>query len=103
MIGDYSEQIGLPVEGKPFVAEAKRWLETVAQATDTSFPDNKSVRFEKGEFVLTRPGKLKKPKALKKLERFISEAIEPVSVLDVLVDTENWLNWSRFFRRAFRS
>ena len=98
MIGDYSEQVGLPVEGKPFVAEAKRWLEAVAQATDTSFPDNKSARFEKGEVVLTRPGKLKKPKALKKLEHFISEAIEPVSVLDVLVDTENWLNWSRFFR-----
>jgi hypothetical protein len=31
------------------------------------------------------------------LERLIAEGIEPLDMFDVLVDTENWLNWTRFF------
>jgi hypothetical protein len=26
------------------------------------------------------------------------ERIEPLDIVDALVDTENWLNWNRFFR-----
>ena len=30
-------------------------------------------------------------------EAGFAERIEPLDILDVLVDTENWLNWTRFF------
>jgi hypothetical protein len=37
------------------------------------------------------------PHDVKELEQRIAERIEPVDILDVLVDTENWINWARFF------
>lgn len=98
MIGDYSEQIGLPVNPQQFVTEAQQWLETMANVTDASFPNNNAVRFENGDVILTRIGKQPQPKPLKQLERLIADSMEPVSVLDILVDTEHWLNWTRFFR-----
>jgi TnpA family transposase len=98
MIDEYSEQIGLPVNSQRLVAETKQWLETVANATDASFSDNNAVRFENGEVILSRIGKQPKPQQLKILERLIADAMEPVSVPDILVDTEHWLNWTRFFR-----
>ena len=98
MIDEYSEQIGLPVNPRQFVAEAKQWLESAANTTDASFPNNNAVRFENGEVILSRLGKRPKPKQLKLLERMIADAMEPVSVLDILVDTEHWLKWTRFFR-----
>src|SRR5699024_5473969 len=37
------------------------------------------------------------PAKLKELEKYIAEKLENVSVLDMLADTEYWLNWTRFF------
>ena len=37
------------------------------------------------------------PEGLKDLERYISENLEPINILDMLADTEYWLNWTQFF------
>jgi len=37
------------------------------------------------------------PSALKTVEQLIAERIEPVNILDVLTDIDNWLQWTRFF------
>jgi hypothetical protein len=37
------------------------------------------------------------PAELKALESYIAKKLEPVNVLDILADTEYWLNWTRFF------
>lgn len=41
--------------------------------------------------------KKKTPPKLKQLEGYIAEKLEPVNILDMLADTEYWLNWTRFF------
>jgi TnpA family transposase len=96
-VEEYGEQVGLPVDSRAFVAETRRWLEEIAAATDASFPGNKSVRFENGELILSRLPARPIPKPLKALDWLIAERLEPINILDVLADTERWLNWTRFF------
>ncbi|WP_141540691.1 Tn3 family transposase [Bacillus cereus] len=75
----------------------RRNLHRAAQDTDKAFPKNEKVRIENGEVII---GKLKKkahPLMLKDLESFIYKKIEHINILDMLSDTEHWLNWTRFF------
>ena len=96
-VAGYGAQVGLPVESREFVAHLQDYLARVAAETDRGFPTNESLRIEDGEPVLGRLSPRAEPKDVKVLERRIAERIEPLDILDVLVDTENWLNWTRFF------
>ncbi len=96
-VAGYGVQVGLPVEGRAFVAHLKDYLTRIAAETDASFPANEHLRIEDGEPVLGRLPRLEEPQDVKELEQRIAERIEPLDILDVLVDTENWLNWTRFF------
>ena len=97
VITDYGQQVDLPVESGAFVAHMKENLSRIATEVDARFPDNECLRVEDGEPVLRRLVKRQEPEDFKALEQLIRERIEHVDILDVLVDTENWLNWTRFF------
>ena len=96
-VAGYGVQVGLPVEGRAFVAHLKDYLARITAEADASFPANEYLRIEAGEPVLGRLPWLEEPQDVKELEQRITERIEPLDILDVLVDTENWLNWTRFF------
>jgi TnpA family transposase len=96
-VAAYGKQVGLPVESAAFVSEMRTWLEKMAIMTDDAFPTNASVRLVDGEAVLRRLPKRPIPDDLKKVDQLIAERIEPVTVLDVLADTDNWLHWTHFF------
>ena len=96
-VAGYGEQVGLPVEGHAFVTRLQEYLAHLAAETDRGFPNNEFLRFEDGEPVLRRLPRRKESKHVKALERRIAERLEPLDILDVLVDTENWLHWTRFF------
>jgi Tn3 transposase DDE domain len=96
-VAGYGVQLGLPVEGRAFVAHLKDYLTRIAAEADASFPANEYLRIEAGEPILGRLPRLEEPQDVKDLEQRIAERIEPLDILDVLVDTENWLNWTRFF------
>jgi hypothetical protein len=91
-VAGYAVQVGLPVEGRAFVAHLKDYLARIAAEADASFPANEYLRIEAGEPVLARLPRLEEPQDVKELEQRIAERIEPLDILDVLVDTENWLN-----------
>ena len=55
------------------------------------------LRFEKGELILHPLEKQADPESLALLERIVAERLKPISILDVLLRTEQWLNWTRFF------
>ncbi|MDJ0719389.1 MAG: Tn3 family transposase [Prochloraceae cyanobacterium] len=97
-IDDYAKLVNLPLEPLAFVSHIKNWLLEITQKTDQSFPHNQSVRLEKGRPVITRPKKKVDSKKLVEIESLIAERIKPVNLLDILTDTELWLNWTRFFR-----
>jgi Tn3 transposase DDE domain len=93
----YGAQVGLPVDSTAFVTHMRTWLEEVATATDAAFPTNTSVRIVEGQPVLRKLAKRPTPRALKTVEQLIAERIEPVNILDVLTDTDTWLQWTRVF------
>jgi Tn3 transposase DDE domain len=96
-VANYDAQVGLPVESTAFVTQLRTWLEEMARATDVAFPTNTSVRIIEGQPVLRKLAKRPTPRALKAVEQRIAERIEPVNILDVLTDTETWLQWTRAF------
>ena len=97
-IDDFGRLVELPVEAKAFVAHVKNWLLDITHKTDRSFPNNQSVRLEQGRPVITRPKKKVDSKKLAQIESLIDERIKPVNLLDILTDTELWLNWTQYFR-----
>jgi hypothetical protein len=96
-VADYGVQVGLPVESTAFVTHMRTWREETAIATDAAFPTNTSVRIVEGEPVLRRLPKRPTPRDLNAVEQCIAAHIELVNILDVLTDTDTWLQWTRFF------
>ena len=95
-LADYGKLVELPTEGKAFVAHVRAWLEERARQTDASFP-NEHVRMEKGEPIMRPPQKKPVPEGLLELEAVLAERLQPVTPLEILMHTQNWLNWTRFF------
>ncbi len=93
----YQDQAGIPTDAKEFVAERRRWLGQIAQETDRSFPENDAIRIEHGEPVLAKVPRNKTPARLAWLEATIRKEMPQTPILDALADTENLLNWTRFF------
>jgi TnpA family transposase len=94
-IGSYCEQAGLSPDSAQFIADLKKCLTATAEAVDTEFPDSSSLRIENGEPILTKAEKKKESPHLAKLNQFIDERLEHISILDVLADSEHWTNWTR--------
>ena len=96
-LASYTERSGVPTEPKAFVAALQGRLEAAAQKADRGFPDNEYLRFEKGEAILKRLRRNPDPAGLHSFERLLKERMTPAGILDVLADTEEWLNWTRHF------
>jgi TnpA family transposase len=93
----YGQQVNLPVESKLFINFLKNWLHKTIQDTDQSFPLNQYVRIENNEPIIRKSEKKQDPEDLKKIEGLISKKLQPINILDILTDTELWLNWTKFF------
>jgi TnpA family transposase len=96
-IAAYGEMVGLPTAGEAFVKHMKAKLTAAAKVTDEAFPDNADLRIENGEPILRRPEKAVASPGLRAFELLIADRLEPVHLLNVLRDTEHWLQWTRFF------
>jgi TnpA family transposase len=94
-IDDFGVQVGRAVENAAFVEQTREWLERIAAQTDEAFPDNTGVRIENGEPVISRLERQPDLEQLQTLWNLIAERIDHVSILDVLMDSERWLNWTR--------
>ena len=93
----YSERMNIPVEPKEFVARLRAELEKTAQETNAGFPENRHLRIENGEPVLSPVCADPDPVGLAHMEQLTRERMDPVEILDALVDTEHWLHWTRHF------
>lgn len=96
-VTEYGNQIDLPTEPVAFVAHIQQWLEATAQATDQGFPQNAEVDYQQDRLVIRKP-KAKVVQGAATLKALIAQRITPINLLDVLTDTELWLNWTRFFK-----
>lgn len=93
----YGEQAGIPVNGPQFIERLRTQLEDAAKQVDSSFPDNEYLQIVKGEPVLKRLQRKSEPASLRELDQKLTDLMAEVDIVDVLSDTEHWLNWTRFF------
>jgi TnpA family transposase len=96
-VADYGVTAGIPVDGPAFIEHVRDWLDGVATATDEGLPDNKLVRIEKGEPIITRPPRSSESAAVRELETRLAEHMPEQHILDMLTDTEHWLHWTNPF------
>jgi hypothetical protein len=94
----YGQQVGLPTDKNNFISILKSQLDLVAKNTDNSFPKNKYLRIEKGEPILSRIKNEGEPRDLKLIKSLITDNMKPVSLIDILIDTNYWLNWTDHFK-----
>ena len=95
-VDDYGVMLGVPVDGPGFVDHMRTWLDTIAREVDADFL-NAQVTIEKGEPIIHKPKKKRTPPGLKELEAILAERLKPFSLLDILSDTQFWLDWCQDF------
>lgn len=93
----YSEQAGIPVEGRAFVEQLRQQLVGAARNADEGFPENEYLRIENDEPVLKRLQRKPDPPGRQDLEALFAQHMNEVGILDAFSDTEHWLNWTQFF------
>ena len=94
----YTKMMGLPGDGKSLVEHLKQSLETLANETDRAFPENDSVAWGPNGLVIRKvEGKEPLPQ-FSVLDQALNDALGLHSIIDVLTETEQWLNLHKLFR-----
>jgi hypothetical protein len=96
-IATYGGQAGIPIARAAFIAQLRTQLEAAAQQADASFPTNTHLRLEKGRPLLKRLRARPKGDNVPRFTRLLKERMPSVGILDALVDTEHWRNWTHHF------
>ena len=94
----YCQQTGCPKTAEKFVESLKVWLKDTIQKVDATFPENGSVSIKDGEPVIRKHTKREKPEGFAAVEKLIAQRMPEKNIIDVLSDTEHWLNWTLPFR-----
>ena len=94
----YGEMVGLPVGKNEFTQYLKEMLRTEAATTDKTYTENREfIIDDKGIPSLKRLRTVPDPDGLKTVEAQLPQRLQPRNILDVLVDTQNVLDWARVF------
>jgi hypothetical protein len=96
-VGTYGELVGLPVEARAFVSQLREKLSSLACDVDKRFPENGHVDIDQSGIVIRRMERPKPPPELEAVEQMVTNEMDPVSILDVLTETEKWLDLQKLF------
>lgn len=96
-IAAYGDMVGLPVDAQDFINDQKAQLMAMARQVDERFPDNEHVSIAEGGLILRRAEKAPPPEGLPEVDRAITDSMATMSILDVLTETERWLDLHKQF------
>lgn len=96
-VENYGELVGLPMEPKAFISSLSEQLKTLSREVDKRFPENGSVDIDETGLVIRRAERQKPPPELEMVDEAIRAQMNDVSILDVLTETEKWLDLHRLF------
>lgn len=97
-IGEYVAMMNLQSDPKAFTATLFERLKHKSGQVDEKFPENNFVEFKRDKLVLKKRERPKEPEGLKQLDKILTERMPETNILDILVETEVWLNLSQDFR-----
>jgi len=93
----YCVRAGVPVEAAASVQRLQASLRQTAIETDRAYPENVHLEIENGIPMLKRLKRKPYPEGRARLEQMIKERLQPTGIMEVLVDTQHWLDWTRRF------
>ncbi|QUN32294.1 Tn3 family transposase (plasmid) [Cupriavidus sp. KK10] len=93
----YCEIVGLPTDGKSFIKTLRDKLSAVLDEVDANFPANDSIEFGEQGLIIHKPGKEPDPPNKMLIDQAITASMPQISILDVLTETEQWLNLHQLF------
>ncbi|MBN8503167.1 MAG: Tn3 family transposase [Burkholderiales bacterium] len=96
-VGDYSAMVGLPADGSALVALLKQQLLDLSQKVDDQFPDNEHVAITETGLLIRRTDRMPPPEGLPEVDQAITNSMATTSILDVLTETERWLDLHKLF------
>lgn len=93
----FGELVELPTDPAEFVAQTKRDLQTLAREVDKRFPENGHVDIDSTGIVIRRGERSKSSPELQVIDEMIRDQMKDASILDVLTETEKWLDLHKLF------
>jgi TnpA family transposase len=97
-IPEYCKLLGLSDTPNSFVDQLKDSLTRISKEVDQLYPENKSLVIEaNGKITLKKYPAKNKPKRVKELEEKIHQLLPERSILEILCNTQHWVNWTRHF------
>ncbi|VWD64204.1 transposase Tn3 family protein [Burkholderia lata] len=93
----YCETLGLPSDSKTFVKALRERLSAALDETDTGFPENDSIEIGGDGLVIHKPGKEPELPNTTLIDQAIKASMPEVSILDLLTETEQWLDIHKLF------
>lgn len=93
----YCEMLGLPITISGIIEKLKQDLTSTASTLDQSYPDNEWLTITSQGLTLHRHDKSSKPDNLEKIDGLIKQKLETKNILDILVESEGWLNLYKKF------
>jgi hypothetical protein len=93
----YCVRAGLPFEAQAFVQQLHANLRETAIEIDRAYPENAHLEIENGVPVLKRLKRKPDPEGRARLDQMIKDRLQPTGIMEVLVDTQHWLDWTRRF------
>ena len=93
----YCQQAGIAANPAQFVHDLRTQLTEAIRTTDAAFPTNMALTMTQGEPVLRRLKRQPEPDDFELVDRLLNEGMPECSIVDVLTDTEHWLNWTAAF------
>lgn len=93
----FGQQSGIETSPELFVSGLRRELEKAASAADNSYPENEYLTIENGEPTLKRLTAAPTPPGQELFETTLKQYMKENDVLNILWQTEQWLNWTKHF------
>ena len=97
-LGMYGTVTGIDVNPESFVAALRHEMTTLTKAVDANFPENAHAEIVDGRLILRKPTRSEPLDSLRQLDTQIIERMESISIVDVLIDVDRWLDLHKLFR-----
>ena len=94
----YADLVGLPADGASFVEQLRSAMTVLTEEIDRDFPENDSVAWGPNGLVIRKVEKKEPPPQLAALDQSLNDALGLHSIIDVLTETEKWLDLHKLFR-----
>jgi Tn3 transposase DDE domain len=91
------QRVGIAADPAQFVQALQTQLTETIRTTNAAFPTNTALTIQDGEPVLRRLQKQPEPEGLALIDRLLSERMPECNIVDILTDTEHWLDWTAAF------